>query len=481
MKESKFSRGAWWVLLFALLLLLVNIGQLAYRFTLPTDGWLVIATDVDNANWQYKTNLVGAPSDLASDDELLTVEGVDVRGTATNEMRVPPPQWRAGETVTMQVKRGSQIVDVQVPVVNWTLQAFWRAQVTNVVQLVALLSDFVLLLVAGLTFFRRPDILAARALLVFAVAITCPAISGTLPDGISVEFNPVAFGFTAIYSYAIYAILVGPSLLGFSLLFPKPKQILQGYRWLIWVPVGLGLFVFILFLLVLTGIAYVPAAVLWFFALGTLVVSVISIAHSGWTVHDHIGRAQMRWAGSGFAIGILLFALNFPASFHWVPSWMELWLLAIANLATPIIGLGVAIAILRYRLFDIDVIIRRTLTYALVTAMLVLVFFVSIIVLQQIFARVTGSGENEIVTVLSTLAIAALFVPLRNRVQSGIDKQFNRKKYDAQQILGDFARTARDETDLETLTARLMQVVDETMQPKSVSVWLAGDKRKRTP
>jgi hypothetical protein len=147
-----------------------------------------------------------------------------------------------------------------------------------------------------------------------------------------------------------------------------------------------------------------------------------------------------------------------------------------STLAIPIV---IGIAILRYRLFDIDILIRRTVTYALVTASLLVVFFGSVIVLQQIFSSITGSGQNEIVTVLSTLAIAALFVPLRNRIQNEIDKRFNRKKYDAQQVMQKFAETVRDETDLEKLTGELVNVVNETMQPKSVSVWLKQETRSK--
>jgi hypothetical protein len=140
------------------------------------------------------------------------------------------------------------------------------------------------------------------------------------------------------------------------------------------------------------------------------------------------------------------------------------------NLLLMLIPITIGIAILRSRLFDIDVIIRRTVTYAVVVALLLVVYFGSVILLQRIFAGIVGDN-SEIVTVLSTLAIAALFVPLRNRIQDAIDKRFNRQRYNAQHVLEKFAVTVRDETDLDKLSAELVSVVQETMQPKSVSVW----------
>ncbi len=149
----------------------------------------------------------------------------------------------------------------------------------------------------------------------------------------------------------------------------------------------------------------------------------------------------------------------------------------LVNLSFLLFPLSIGIAIVRYRLWDIDIIIRKTLTYAIVVALLAIVYFGSVILLQQLFAQMIGQ-RNEFITVLSTLAIAALFVPLRNKIQDLIDRRFYRKKYDAQKVLQDFAKTVRDETDLEKLTARLMQVVDETMQPKSVSVWLKKERKE---
>jgi hypothetical protein len=134
-------------------------------------------------------------------------------------------------------------------------------------------------------------------------------------------------------------------------------------------------------------------------------------------------------------------------------------------------------------LWDIDIIIRRTMIYSIITATLGLVYFSAVIVLQQIFRSLTGAGD-DLAIIVSTLAIAALFNPLRHRVQDIIDHRFYRRKYDAHQVLARFAATARDEVELEKLTGELLNVVNETMQPTSVSLWLKktsdnGEMRKK--
>jgi hypothetical protein len=132
---------------------------------------------------------------------------------------------------------------------------------------------------------------------------------------------------------------------------------------------------------------------------------------------------------------------------------------------------AIAVAIFRYRLYDIDVIINRALVYGTLTAMLALVYVGGVVGLQYIFRALTGGG-SQLAIVASTLAIAALFVPLRRRVQGFIDHRFYRRKYDAVKTLEEFGTRLRDETDLEQLNTELLAVVTTTMQPEHVSLWL---------
>jgi hypothetical protein len=140
------------------------------------------------------------------------------------------------------------------------------------------------------------------------------------------------------------------------------------------------------------------------------------------------------------------------------------------------IPLSIGVAVLRARLFDIDVIINRTLVYGSLTAMLALVYLGGVATTQAIFRGLTDQEQQpQLAVVVSTLVIAALFNPLRRRVQAFVDRRFYRRKYDARKTLEAFSARLRDETDLDSLNAELLTTVRETMQPASVSRWLRPD------
>jgi len=133
---------------------------------------------------------------------------------------------------------------------------------------------------------------------------------------------------------------------------------------------------------------------------------------------------------------------------------------------------------MRYRLYEIDLIINRTLVYGSLTLTLVALYFGAIVVLQRVFVALTGQ-KSTLAIVASTLLIAALFNPLRRRIQSFIDRRFYRRKYDAAKTLETFSAKLRDETDLDALSGDLVGVVRETMQPAHVSLWLRPDEAPR--
>ncbi len=461
--DRRLSLGSWLVLASVLGLIALSLAQLLYRFTLPTDGWSVIKVPVFGPEQTYQANLAGAASQLQPGDFLLAVGGVPV-------VQIPrgarPAGWAAGQTVLLTVLRGGETQTLAVPVLHWTWGHWWRYATAGLDQIVSRLSAVLVLSVGLFTFFRRPGDPAARALLVWLGGFFALNLSTSLPVGLTTWFDSLGHWLNYLFSYGTFLTPFGPALLSLTLVFPRPKAIVRRHPWIALAPFAVGA----------AWLAIVIAFGLESLALASIlllvIASIASLAHSALTMREAVSRAQLQWGIGGLVLGLLVTLLSFPAAFGWVTGvWGQ-----VSNSAFSVgfllIGVALSVAILRYRLFDIDLIIRRTLVYALLTALLALAYAISVIVLQNIFRAVTQQGQNQLVTVISTLAIAALFVPLRARVQSLIDLRLYRRRYDAAQTVAAFGSTLRDEVELSRLTTDLIDVVDATLQPAHASLWL---------
>jgi hypothetical protein len=295
--------------------------------------------------------------------------------------------------------------------------------------------------------------------------------------------------------YSLYALLAQPHPLpgGEAMLW------LQGWFWMLFI----GLIVFLL-LLFPTGrlpssrwrtFAWVSGAVI---AAGVIWSSVISpdvgfnvppspvqlsvlllggVAAASVVVGRRgarrVERQQIKWLLYVGPIFFVASGLHIGFYYFWLAEgslglWASYLLVIVGGLSVPT---AIGVAILRYRLYEIDLIVNRTLVYGSLSAMLVALYFGGIVVLQRVFVALTGQ-QSTLAVVVSTLAIAALFNPLRRRVQGFVDRRFYRKKYDARKTLEAFSAKLRDKTDLEALNNDLVGVVRETMQPAHVSLWL---------
>jgi len=275
------------------------------------------------------------------------------------------------------------------------------------------------------------------------------------------------------------------------LLFPTGRLPSRRWRFLAWVVLAAGAAILSLGLLfpghgfgpvespfAVGGVAGEAITTIVFAAVVVLFAAVILSALS-LVVRYHrasgVERQQLKWfalaavLGGGLILGDLL-SLDLLLS-------DALW-----NLLDAATNLGlyvaVGVAILKYRLYDIDILINRTLVYGTLTGILVLIYFGGIVLLQRLFVILTGE-KSTLAVVASTLAIAALFNPLRRRIQSFIDRRFYRSKYDARKTLEAFSTKLRNETDLDALNDELVSVVRETMQPAHVSLWLRPDPAPR--
>ena len=369
------------------------------------------------------------------------------------------------------------------------------------------------------------EIFITFAILTVSFSVVGALIISHRPEN-SIGWIFLAVGFcygllSAADEYAIYALLTNPGALPWGaeaswlgqwiwapglglilvflpLLFPDGHPPSYRWRWVAWLG-GLSI-----------GLAVVSSAIgLWPERGPALVTGDENPSQVVNVLVSFIALPMMLLAGLGAVISLLVrfrrargdeqqqikwFAFAAALTFVWilvdqvfaellsieggVPEAILTFTWASAGLVIPSIPIATGIAILHYRLYDIDRIINRTLVYGALTATLVALYFGGVVVLQRVFVLLTGQ-QSTLAVVASTLLIAALFTPLRRRIQGFIDRRFYRRKYDARKTLEAFSATLRDETDLDTLNNELVGVVRETMQPAHVSMWLRPDPPQR--
>jgi hypothetical protein len=286
-----------------------------------------------------------------------------------------------------------------------------------------------------------------------------------------------------VNSFVLLPFLIGPFTTALIGLFPDGRFVPDWTRWL--VPLSLIIFPISLvsggqassFEITQPTLILIIALGL-LFSIGLATGEIYAQVYRYRRVSSATERQQTKIVLYGIALWFLLMAFS---SIGWIvgfslpegspaPWWLPIGSLMWAA-STLLLPVSLTVAVLRYRLFDIDILVHRTLVYGVLTIMLAIVFFALVTVTQTLTVAVTGQQSSAAI-VLSTLAIAALFTPLRRRIQNAIDRRFYRRKYDSEKALAAFSLAIRDEVDIESLTLALLAIVEETMQPENASVWL---------
>ncbi len=469
--ESGFDRGAWLTLAAVLLFGLVVLGTTLTILSMPGDGWQMVYEEPP------LTQFLGDwPTPLQVGDVVLAIGGTPYDSSGIQPLP-PPANWQAGATLPYTIVRGDQQLTVDVQLDTLPPRGIWQALANAMRADLPQLSWFV---IAVIVFLLRPKSTAARLLLLAGGSIFLATRIGWAATTTGTTFAPPLIWYPYFVAEFFWGWLFFPSLILLMLIFPQPlwpatrfPRLTPALFYLI--PLVVTIYV------VLTGQETPANLLLAAEALLIFAVAIAAVIMAFRHRYNRVARAQITWVAFGIALSIggtlTAYLLDYSGLYVLSNNLLEQILSWPVALALPVC---LAIAILRYRLFDIDVIIRKTLVYTVLTILLGLVYFGVVVLLQAVFESTVGE-QSPIAIVISTLVIAALFAPLRQRVQEVIDRRFFRRKYDAQQVLEQFAQTARDETDMAGLTAELLRVVQETMQPEAVQYRLPIEARNDGP
>lgn len=404
------------LLVAALAWILLSVLLLAYRFTLPTDGWLVVEPDgFDSNGFIYRQNVMGLPSGLRPGDWVTEIQGFPILNGLHIELAGLETAWRAEGSLAYTLQREGQTIVVQVPLGRWSVERVLAATVTaNAASIFTWLGLLVFLSVSFYAFWQRPNLPAATALLflasfLFSIFVTMNILPAMVGDVLDRLANVGVVSVTLL----TFSVLVPPVLIRFGLTFPHIKPILRKRPWLGFLPYLVGLGVIAAFALRV----YVAG---WIWMACSFLITIGLLAHNGFTMRDTISRGQLHWALGGTLLGLALFGLTFtPLLFERsLLSRTGQLLTALSNLGFPVMGVGLAVAILRYQLFDIDRIVNRALVYSGLTLSVIGLYVLVVGYLSYLF-RAQG---NLLISLVATGAVAVLFAPLHRVLQRGVNR-----------------------------------------------------------
>jgi hypothetical protein len=446
------------------------------QVTTPSDG---VRLEPGQPVWQPNgvvvTPLAAPSSGLEAGDLVIAIGGKSMAFwvQALFLPDTPRPPWQLGQTITYMLVRNGRPLDIAVTLGRYPLGVMVEK---NWSVLIFVLSAQ---LATAYVLFRRPHDRAAQALFVWCWSIAC-SMTWLLGLHLHDLVGGIGFWLYVVTTLGAWHLSWGAGL-HFLLVFPQPHGLILRHpgmvRLVYLAPYSFSLvYMAVIRLLASSTLEWLSWSQLnnWHTAFICLVMAIFILIQQYRASHGPT-RQKIRWL-----VFVLLFISGSALLLWFLPALLFGYTILTAQtlglLLLPF-PLGLAVAILRDRLFDIDIIIRRTLVYATLTGTLAVIYFGSVVLLQTLLRTLTGEA-SQLAIVASTLAIAALFTPLRQRIQEGINRRFYRRKYDAEHVLAAFGATARTETDLNRLCEALATVIQETVQPASLRLWLKPEQRR---
>lgn len=456
--RPRWTLGATATLAMVMLLLAWNAAAVLLYFSLPTDGWFVKQPDSFGAvSYVYRQNLMNVPSALSPGDHVVAIEGVTMSDDLTNVS----PEWRAGNTVRYTAERDGASVNVAVPLTHWQPgpAAVYFVRQMGIANLLGLIVFF---LVASLAFFKRPSDHAAQSLLLLATLFIAPssflALHMSGPAS-SVIATASVLGFVS--TAATYTVLLPPTLLRFALVFPRPKPLVQRRPWLEYGPYLVGVGVIPLYVLTRGVAGYV-----W--SILSVVGTIGILVHSAVTMRDALSRAQLLWGLWGMVLSLVMQSATFLIAFGVLTGpWIE----AVYELSFSVLGVTLGIAILRYRLFDIDVVLNRTLVYGGATATIVIVYAMIV----GAFSALFQTQGDPVIAFAAAAIVAVLFQPIRLSIQHGVNRLMYGQRDEPYAVLARFGRQLEATPALETLLPSIVATIMGTLKLPYVAIELAGE------